>query len=252
MAQHLPPARSDRSDLCVVLVPGFTQSSRSERVRRVADWVHQRAGVVLLDLRGHGRSGGVSTLGWYEVLDVDTAVGWARALGYRRVVTLGFSLGAAVVLRHAAINRGVDAVAAVSGPGQWNYRGSANMRTLHRLVLTAPGRGLLRVVRGTRVSSRRWLPPYPLDPRAAAAEIDVPLLVVHGDRDDYLPVHHAWRIQAAAPNGTLWVEPGFGHAEGAVTEPLAGRIIGWLDDAATRDAIIDADGASMGDTEWPR
>ena len=119
-------------------------------------------------------------------------------------------------------------VAAVSAPGQWFYRGSANMRTLHRLVLTRAGRSVLRVVRRTRVSARPWTEPFPLDPRGAAAAVDVPLLVVHGDLDDYFPAHHAWGLHRAAPAGTLWMERGFGHAEAAVSEDLARRIGAWL------------------------
>lgn len=217
----------------MVVVHGFTQHSASPRVRRIGEWLRGSAGVVLVDLRGHGRSGGHSTLGWLEVLDVQAAVDWAHALGYRRVVTIGFSLGAAVVVRHAALHRDVAAVVAVSVPGQWYYRGSANMRLLHRLVLTAPGRTFLRVARGTRVSSDEWRAPLPIDPPAAAAEIDVALLVVHGDRDDYFPPDHAWRVHAAAPRSTLWLEAGFGHAEAGVTAPLAQRISGWIAEEAS-------------------
>jgi pimeloyl-ACP methyl ester carboxylesterase len=67
-----------------------------------------------------------------------------------------------------------------------------------------------------------------MDPVTAAAEIDVPLLVVHGERDDLFPAEHARRISAAAGQSTLWVLPELGHAEGAVDQPLARRIAEWL------------------------
>jgi pimeloyl-ACP methyl ester carboxylesterase len=228
VAEHQPPSRGTR-DLAVVVVHGFTLHSRHPRIRRIAAWLRDPAGLVLLDLRGHGGSGGVCTLGWEEVRDVEAAVGWARSLGYARVATLGFSLGSAVVLRHAALYGGVDAVAAVSGPGQWYYRGSPRMRTLHRLVLHPPGRVAIRLIRGTRIAADEWTEPYPLDPVAAAAEIQAPLLVVHGDLDDYFPTEHARRVaEAAGDRGTLWLVPGFGHAEGAVDASLTRRIGDWL------------------------
>lgn len=228
-AEHLPHHSGER-DLAVIVVHGFTASGRRPGTRRVATWLRARAGVVLLDLRGHGGSGGVCTMGWQEVRDVDAAVSWARSLGYRRVATVGFSLGAAVALRHAALRAGVDAVVAVSGPGQWYYRGSPSMRLLHRLVLSPVGRAALRVGRRTRVTSQRWVEPYPLDPVAAAAELDVPLLVVHGDRDRYFPVEHARRIsEAAGERATLWLVDGFGHAEDAVDCGLILRIADWLE-----------------------
>jgi pimeloyl-ACP methyl ester carboxylesterase len=225
--EHLPPTDNAR-DVAVVVVHGFTLHSRHPRIRRVAGWMRSTAGLVLLDLRGHGGSGGVSTLGWHEVRDVEAAVGWARSLGYPRVATLGFSLGSAVVLRHAALYGGVDAVGAVSGPGQWYYRGTPRMRTLHRLVLNQPGRAAIRLTRRTRIMRGDWAEPYPMDPVTAAAEIDVPLLVVHGERDDLFPAEHARRISAAAGQSTLWVLPELGHAEGAVDQPLARRIAEWL------------------------
>lgn len=227
-AHHFPRSDGQPDDLAVVVAHGFTQSSRSRKMKLIASWLSRNVGVVLLDLRGHGRSRGHSTLGWREVLDVDAAVSWAHALGYRRVASLGFSLGSAVVVRHAALHRGVGAVAAVSVPAEWHYRGTAAMRTLHRLILTRAGRTLLRVTRRTRVSPAGWSTPHPIDARAAAAEVDVPLLVVHGDQDDYFPLHHAWHVHSAAERATLWLERGFGHAEAGVTEPLAVRIGAWL------------------------
>ena len=227
-AEHLPRADGSR-DLAVIVVHGFTLHSRHPRLRRIAAWLRHSAGLILLDLRGHGGSGGVCTMGWQEVQDVEAAVGWARSLGYARIATLGFSLGSAVVVRHAAIYADVDAVAAVSGPGQWYYRGTPRMRQLHRLVLGRSGRAAIRLARGTRISRQGWTEPYPLDPVAAAGHLDVPLLVVHGDLDDYFPTSHAERVSAAAGNmGTLWLVPGFGHAEGAVDEHLARRIGDWL------------------------
>ncbi|WP_166350616.1 alpha/beta hydrolase [Phytoactinopolyspora limicola] len=227
-AEH-SPARSGSRDLAVVVAHGFMLHSGHPRLRRIAAWLRERAGVVLIDLRGHGRSGGECTLGWREVLDVDAAVSWARWLGYRSVATVGFSLGAAVVLRHGALFGGVERIAAVSGPGQWYYRGTPRMRLLHQLVLSRRGRLTIRMLRRTTVASREWTEPLPIDPVEAAGRLAAPLLVVHGDRDDLFPVEHAQRLNAAAgARGTLWLEPGFGHAEVAVGADLGRRLAGWL------------------------
>jgi len=239
-AEHLPPGDGSR-DLAVVLAHGFTLHSRHPAVRQVAAWLaaapdgaRARVGVVLVDLRGHGGSGGRSTVGDAEVHDVAAAVQWARVLGYRRVATLGFSLGAAVVLRHAALHADVDAVAAVSGPGQWYFRGTAPMRLLHRGVETRMGRAALGLLWRTRVSARQWVPPYPLDPAEAVASIEVPLLLVHGRLDPYFPVDHAVALDEAADGrAELWLEDDYGHAESALSQALAGRIGAWLQAATT-------------------
>jgi pimeloyl-ACP methyl ester carboxylesterase len=227
--EHLRAASGSR-ELAIVVAHGFMLHSRHPRLRRVAEWLRNAAGVVLVDLRGHGGSDGVCTLGWQEVRDIEAAVGWARWLGYRRVATVGFSLGAAVVLRHAALYGGVDRVVAISGPGQWYFRGTSRMRLLHQLVLSRTGRLVIRTLRRTRITNVRWSEPLPIDPVTAAGQIDVPLLVVHGDRDELFPTDHATRVSAAGRNSTLWLVPGFGHAEVAVNASLARQVAHWLFD----------------------
>jgi pimeloyl-ACP methyl ester carboxylesterase len=222
-----PPA----GDLAVVLAHGFTGSWRHPRVARVARRLASGAGVVGLDLRGHGASGGVSTVGDREVLDVEAAVAWARRLGYARVATVGFSMGGSVVVRHAALHGGVAAVVSVSAPSRWYYRGTPAMRRMHWVVETAPGRVVARRLLGTRIAGPGW-DPRPEPPTSCAPRIaPTPMLVVHGDRDAFFPLEHAYALaEAAGPTSTLWVERGFGHAEGDCAPALAGRILGWVVD----------------------
>ena len=191
--------------------------------------LRQHAGVVAIDFRGHGRSGGVSTVGDREIADLDAAVRWARTLGYARVATVGFSMGGAVVVRHAAILGGVDAVVSVSGPAWWHYRGTVPMRRLHWLIETGSGRAVSWLWRRTRIDRAGWSE-LPLQPYEAAAEIaPIPLLVVHGDEDPFFPVEHAEALAAAAREPKeLWIRPGFGHAEGSVDDALLGEIAAWV------------------------
>jgi pimeloyl-ACP methyl ester carboxylesterase len=227
-------ADGDERDLAVVLGHGFTGTWRRPEMRAIARVLAESAGVLSLDFRGHGGSGGCTTLGRDEVLDVAAVVGHARGLGYRRVATLGFSMGAGVVVRHAALQRGVDAVVAVSGPARWNYRGTRAMRIVNTMVNTRAGRWALATVRGTRVCPDMW-DPLGEPPDAVAGRIaPVPLLVVHGDADHYFPLEHArWLARAAGPTATLWELPGFGHAESWVTPDLARRMARWVAERAT-------------------
>ena len=135
-AVHLPGPK----DLAIVVAHGFTLSWQRPNVWRIANRFNQRAGVLSFDFRGHGRSGGLSTLGDREIKDLDVVVRWARELGYRRVAAVGFSMGSSVVLRHAGLVGGLDAVVSVSGPGRWYYRGTVAMRWVHRAVEHRLGR----------------------------------------------------------------------------------------------------------------
>jgi pimeloyl-ACP methyl ester carboxylesterase len=221
---HAPPA-GDRG-LGAVVAHGFTGSLTDAGYRRVVTWLTDAGvGVVGLDFRGHGGSAGLTTVGDREVLDVEAALTWLRQLGYRRYATIGFSMGGAVVVRHAAMVGGVGGVVSVSAPGRWYYRGTPSMRRAHFVVEHPVGRWVARTLRNTRVAPDGW-DPLPLSPREAAAQVAVPLLVVHGDVDAYFPLDHAEDL-ARGGSATLWVEPGFGHAENAASAELVGRIAAW-------------------------
>jgi pimeloyl-ACP methyl ester carboxylesterase len=231
-AVHLPGG----TGLAIVMAHGFTQNWQRPSVWRTARGLNRSAGVVTFDFRGHGRSGGRSTLGDKEIRDLDVAVGYARELGYQRIATVGFSMGASIVLRHAALTGGVDAVVSVSGPGRWYYRGTKSMRRVHWAVEHRAGRLVSRSVLHTRISGGRW-DPVPLPPADAAARIaPVPLLIVHGDADKYFPVEHAHQLfQAARDPKDLWIIPGFGHAERDATPDLLDRIGRWAREATSTD-----------------
>lgn len=226
VAVHVPAA-GERRDLGAVVAHGFTGSLTEPGYRRVVGWLTQAGiGVVGLDFRGHGSSSGLTTVGEQEVLDITAALGWLRLLGYRRLATIGFSMGGAVVLRHAALHGGVGAVVSVSAPARWYYRGTMPMRRAHQAVETPLGRLVSRTALGTRIRPTGW-DPIPLDPRGAAELVGVPLLIVHGDSDHYFPLDHGEEL-GQSPSATLWVEPGFGHAENAASQDLVARLAAWV------------------------
>lgn len=229
-AAHDPAAPRD---LAVVVAHGFTGSWRRPAVRAVVAALTSYAGVVSFDFRGHGRSSGRSTVGDLEVLDLDAALAWARLLGYRRVATVGFSMGASVVVRHAGLRSGTpgapDAVVAVSSPSRWYYRGTRPMQRVHVAIEHPLGRRFAALALGTRIAADGW-DPVPEPPVALAPRIaPVPLLVVHGDRDAFFPLDHGQALfDAACEPKELWVEPGMGHAEVGASADLLDRIGAWL------------------------
>ena len=246
-AVHVPGPK----DLAIIVAHGFTLSWQRPRVWRIARQLNLTAGVIAFDFRGHGRSGGLSTLGDLEINDLDVAVAYARELGYQRIAAVGFSMGSSVVLRHAGLIGGVDAVVSISGPGRWYYRGTERMRRVHYAVEHRIGRFVTRHWLKTRINPEGWqLVPVP--PAEAAAKIaPVPLLIVHGDQDPYFPPEHARQLyQAAREPKELWMIPGMGHAETASSNDLIDRIARWLDHA-TRDPAAALDAAALDDAAVP-
>ena len=215
--------------LTFVVAHGFTNSVARAPFRRLVAWLSPFGEVRALDFRGHGLSGGGSgTGGDPELHDVDAAVAAARADGAGAVVTVGFSMGGGVALRQAALGRHrPDAVVSVSAVARWYVRETRPMRRVHWLLETTPGRLL-----GARLLDLRlgepW-DPVPVSPIEAAALVaPTPLLLVHGERDEYFPVEHFRAlVRAAGPAATALVVPGFGHAENGVTAPLVERIGRW-------------------------
>jgi pimeloyl-ACP methyl ester carboxylesterase len=229
--------RHPTASTAIVVAHGFGGAHDQERVDRISRLLSDDAAVVAVTQRGHGDSAGMTTLGHHEPMDVEAAVAWARDAGYDRVVTVGFSMGAAVVLRHAALlgPGSTDAVVAVSGPAYWFYRGTMPMRWLHRGISSPAGRAYIRTVLGTRVDPRPWPDPPPLPPTEAATRVrdhGIELLIIHGDADGFFPLDHPRALHDAAPGSHLWIEPGFGHAEGAIGEGLVRRIGAWAVGAA--------------------
>jgi len=249
-AVHLPGRKQDLGpdrDLVIVMAHGFTQSWQKPMVWRIAKRFHQHAGVVTFDFRGHGRSGGLSTLGDKEIYDLDVAVRYARELGYDRVATVGFSMGGSVVLRQAGLLGGADAVVSVSGPGHWYFRGTEAMRRVHLAAEKRLGRLFTRQVLKTRISGSGW-DPIPVPPAEAAGKISpVPVLIVHGDTDRYFPPDHGRELyDGAREPKELWTLPGFGHAERAMDDTITDRIAGWVATATVSHGAGSAGTASYG------
>lgn len=228
-AVHVPrPAakglRAGSREVCLVVAHGFTGAIERPAMRTVARGLSPFAGLLLFDFRGHGGSTGLSTLGDREVIDVDAAVAAARDLGYRQVVTCGWSMGASVVIRQAGLTGGVDGVIAISAVSRWHVRDSSPMRKLMWLVETKPGRAVARRAYNLRIGEN-WAqdPESPLDVVGKIAP--TPLLIVHGRDDHYFGIDHAQALYAAAGQPSeLWLVDGFGHAESGASPELLARV----------------------------
>lgn len=216
------------SGIAYAVAHGFTGSARRAEVRRICDRLAATGATVLaLDFRGHGRSGGYSTLGQWEVRDLAAAVEFLRAEGHAAVAAVGWSMGGSVVLRYAGLGGDADAVVSVSSPGHWWERGTKHMRQVHWAAETRAGRLATRLLLRTRLSDG-WLE-LPESPVEVVGRIAPrPVLIVHGDADHYFPVRHAEVLVAAAPNAEFWLEAGMGHAESGTSPQLVDRLDGWV------------------------
>jgi pimeloyl-ACP methyl ester carboxylesterase len=182
----------------VVLVHGFTAHRRDPSVMAMAHDLRDAGHAVIVhDMRGHGESDGLCTLGDHERHDVAAAAAAARDLA-PQVVLVGASLGAVAVLRHAVDDPDLAGVVTVSSPARWKVR-SPRAAVAAALTRTGVGRHLARRL-GVRLDAAwTWADP----PDELAARLTVPLAVVHGTGDRFMPASEAEILHAAgAVTGT--------------------------------------------------
>lgn len=204
--------------VAIVLAHGLLANRRLPALIALAESLSRFGPLWSLDLRGHGSSGGACTLGEAEAFDIAAVTALARTETDLSIVTIGFSMGAAAVVRSAALLEVPDAVVSVSGPADWRGRRGWGARKT-ALVWQVPG-GIAMVRRLTGVRLSRQLPTGP-SPLAAIAGISpVPVLIVHGTDDPFFPPGEAKALfdRAGEPKA-LWIVPGGGHAEGLYSMP---------------------------------
>lgn len=139
--------------------------------------------VLLVEYPGYGRSGGAPSRASVRatMLAAHDWVGAEPGLDPARIVGLGRSLGGGAM---AELSR---------------------ERRLAALILESTFTSVADLARGMLA------PPFlvrdPFDPRAALAQFDGPVLILHGMRDEVIPVRHARGLHDAAPTARLELLP---------------------------------------------
>ena len=182
----------------VVLVHGW--ESARDRTLPHAQVLHAVGfNVLTFDVRGHGANGPEAlpmSVGEYAA-DARAAVATLRARAeVSGVAILGHSMGAAGSLVAAAADPHVAAVIAVATPAD-PYRLTRQTFRLARLPLPGPVAWPLAWLT-TRVYLRpRGHTIASVSASRAVQEIEVPVMLVHGDQDGVVPVGHLAQLAAA-------------------------------------------------------
>ncbi len=205
-----PPPRA--GDPVTVICHGFTGTHTNKAMSGIHDALADSFGVATFDFRGHGSSDGMCTLGDAEALDVEAVVQTMRDMAPGSpIVGIGFSMGAAALMRAAALYRDIDAVISVSCPSRWRVpRRPAPIAAMF-LTRTSAGRKLLNKY-GIRVFPTWTKPASPA--QIASAVSPTPLAVVYGSADKYFPLSDSIELYEAAraPRNLLSIADG-GHGE---------------------------------------
>jgi uncharacterized protein len=208
---------SSAREQAIILVHGFglggcRTCDFKERFTEFAVQLQRRGFTVLLfDLRGHGQSSDARyTFGLREHRDVLGAVDVLLAQGFQpgRIGVLGASMGGASSILATANEPAIGALVTDSAFADLDYllqREFPRRSGLPAWLL--PGVYVMgQFVTGENVSMAR-------PEQVINAIAPRPLLIIHGDADELVPVEHSARLAAAAPEAKLWIVPGATHVE---------------------------------------
>ncbi len=194
--------------------------------------LHERGfNVFLYDSRRHGESDGAfCTYGFYEKHDASTALSYLA--GRPRVVlgsvgAFGSSMGAAVALQLAALDRRVRAVVAESG--------FASLRTVfddyQKRMIKLPWHYLRNIVI-KRSEVLAHFKASAVAPVEAVRQIHVPVFILHGTADDRIPSAYSEMVYAQANEPKeLWLVQGATHSNMAEVggEEYYRRVVGFFE-----------------------
>ena len=173
-------------------------------------------------------------LGATEWEDLEDAVRYARTRGARDVVLVGCSMGGGIVaqfLRRSS-DRSFVRAAVLDAPAlDWNAV-LARAAQKHQVpgAITALGKWVASLRSGLSFSE--------LDLAAHASAFSTPMLVVHGEADDVVPIAVSERFAAALPGlVTFRAFAGAGHVESANVDPqrYVATIDAWLHERGIGD-----------------
>jgi uncharacterized protein len=212
----------------VVLAHGFTGSCDNIAVVRQAQALRGAGFDVLsYDSRGHGRSEGQCALGDLESYDIAAAVSRAKQTGLD-VVLVGASMGAVAAVRYAASgDTELAGVVSISAPATWRTPRSAPGALVIGLARTRLGRRIAKHHLHVRIAPTWTAPAFPAE---LVRHIAVPVVIIHGDQDRYIPTTDAEAIYQAcnSPNRRLDLVPGMGHAFDHKALPAVNDALDWL------------------------
>jgi pimeloyl-ACP methyl ester carboxylesterase len=211
----------------VLVVPGFGHWGRHAKIVEFAHALAEHANVIVVELRGHGRSQGESRLGAVEYRDVAAAAGLVAEQD--AFVLVGISMGSAASVVYAATaapgQRRADALVSISGPAWWTWeRPQSGVDKL----LQAANSGLMRWgmrafmrVRVAPVTDVGWRDPIDL----VAALGPIPIVFVHDRRDWYFGVDQVEAMrERAGDTAEIWWRDG-GHATDLLTPALYDELV---------------------------
>lgn len=191
------------------------------------------------DTRNHGGTDNPSGTFSYDLAAEDLA-GFIAALGLEKPVVMGYSDGGIIVQKFLIAHPGVASAAVIGGATNrvaaddhymagmmafygYDQRGELPDAVLDALEVNAPDfAGRLQALHGGDAAPDRWRQLHKLAwpvwttemviPAEELAKIDIPVLVILGQNDDFFRPEDALALAETLPKGEIAVIPGASHS----------------------------------------
>jgi len=196
---------NNKTNKAVIITHGYPFDKNN--IIQATYFLASRFNIFLFDFRYFGESEGrYTTAGYKEVNDFLAAVQFLKDKNFTNIGAIGFSLGAAVILRANS----PDIKAIVSDSSYANLD-----KMVERSYYIFPGIFKLPFVYLTRLYARIFLKINTKDmsPLNDIKKIKVPILFIHGEKDTQIPLENTLLLyEASNKNKTkLWVVPKVDH-----------------------------------------
>ena len=181
---------TDRESRATVLVLHGNAENLSRHVNSVLWLTREGFNLFIFDYRGYGKSQGSPGIKGVH-LDAEAALEALLSMprvDKQRIVVLGQSIGGAIAVYTVANTPYKDRIAALIIDSAFSsYRGIAREK-LAQFFITWPLQYPLSYLVGDSYSPIRWI----------GKVSNVPVLIIHGDKDPVVPMHHGQMLYEAA------------------------------------------------------
>lgn len=179
----------------VIIAHGFFNSKEAMLLKELGNALNDQYDIIIMDFRGHGKSGGLFYWTSKEYLDLEAVLNFAKS-NYQRMSVIGFSLGAATSIIAASRGDLIDSLVSVSAPTEFEkieYR-FWELDVENDIVYNLIGEG--RVGKGVRAGPF-WLKKD--KPIHSVEQIKCPIFYIHGEADWLIKPWHSEELYKKTP-----------------------------------------------------
>lgn len=195
---------SEKANGTIIIGHGYPFNKGN--ILHVVKFLHPSYNLLLYDHRYFGESEGkITTAGLYETRDVKAAINFTQKRFPGKPIALyGFSLSASAMLMtkskinaiiadspYADLNKMIKHIYSIFGPLKFPFVITTNL--------------LAKIFFG------KW--PKDISPALAVRDYDVPIFIIHGEKDSQIPVENAYALKENNPNIEFWIVEGADHGQ---------------------------------------